>query len=252
LEENLIVMHNGDFPLRTAKLMTKRQILPFLLCLFSTLLCSSLAYGEMLKSSSSLGSKTPQRMQSATTAKPTIMLDAGHGGRDEGTKIHTFKEKKITLATVLYTKKYLEEMGYRVILTRARDVEMSLPRRVSLANKTRCSLFVSIHYNFSRNTEASGVEIFYYDSKEAARSKESRKLANYILHYVIDQTEASSRGVKIGNFHVIRETEMPAVLLEGGFVSNSKECSKLRKKEYLEQIAKGVALGIDKYFKLQS
>ena len=215
-------------------------------------MCS--AHGEMIKSSSGLnssgpGSKSNQRMQSSSVARPLVMLDAGHGGRDEGTKIHTFKEKKITLATVLYTKKYLEEMGYRVILTRGRDVEMSLPRRVALANKTKSALFVSIHYNFSRNVDAHGVEIFYYDAKDALRTKESRKLANNILHYVIDQTEASSRGVKVGNFHVIRETQMPSILLEGGFVSNYNECSKLRKKEYLEQIAKGVALGIDKYFK---
>jgi N-acetylmuramoyl-L-alanine amidase len=204
---------------------------------------------EVIHSSSGLRSKEGIRAPTAQPSKSIIMLDAGHGGRDEGTKIHSFKEKKITLATVLYTKKYLEEMGYRVILTRGRDVEMSLPRRVSLANKTRSSLFVSIHFNASRNLDAKGVEIFYYDAKGSDRSKDSRKLANYILHYVIDQTEASSRGVKVGNFHVIRETQMPAVLLEGGFVSNYQECSKLRKKEYLEQIAKGVALGIDKFLK---
>ena len=177
------------------------------------------------------------------------MLDAGHGGRDEGTKVHSFKEKKITLATALYTKRYLEQMGYRVILTRAKDTEVSLARRVALANKTRSALFISIHFNASKNTEAKGVEVFYYDAKDQERTKNSRKLANYILHQVIDQTEASSRGVKVGNFHVIRETQMPAVLVEGGFVTNVQECSHLRKKEYLEHIAKGVALGIDRYLK---
>lgn len=177
------------------------------------------------------------------------MLDAGHGGQDEGAKVHSFKEKKITLATVLYTKKYLEQMGYRVILTRGKDIAMSLPRRVALANKTRSAIFVSIHFNASKNAEANGIEIFYYDSKDSERAKQSRKLANYVLHYVIDQTEAKSRGVKVGNFHVIRETQMPAVLLEGGFVTNFQECSNLRKRDYLEHLAKGVAQGIDKFLK---
>jgi N-acetylmuramoyl-L-alanine amidase len=108
---------------------------------------------------------------------------------------------------------------------------------------------VSIHFNASKNTEAKGVEIFYYDAKDPERTKNSRKLANYILHQVIDRTEAASRGVKMGNFHVIRETQVPAVLLEGGFVTNGPECDHLRKKEYLENIAKGLALGIDRYFR---
>jgi N-acetylmuramoyl-L-alanine amidase len=221
----------------------------FLRLLFLSFFITTLTFSEVIHSSSGLHSKQYPSSSSSAVSKPTIMLDAGHGGRDEGTKVHSFKEKKITLATALYAKRFLEQMGYRVILTRGKDVEMSLPRRVSLANKTRSAIFVSIHYNASKNTEAKGVEIFYYDSKDPDRAKNSRKLANYILHHVLDQTEASSRGVKVGNFHVIRETQMPAVLLEGGFVTNTQECAKLRRKEYLETIAKGLALGIDKFLK---
>ena len=227
----------------------RNSFFSFLRFICASFFIISSLYSEVIHSSSGLHSKQYTPPATTVVSKPTIMLDAGHGGRDEGTKVHTFKEKKITLATALYTKRFLEQMGYRVILTRGKDTEMSLPRRVALANKTRSAIFVSIHFNASKNTEAKGVEIFYYDSKDADRAKSSRKLANYILHHVIDQTEASSRGVKIGNFHVIRETQMPAVLLEGGFVTNTYECAKLRKKEYLETIAKGLALGIDKYLK---
>lgn len=229
------------------KMPAAASLMIYLISVYS--LCVSCLFGELIHSSEGLRSKEFQQPTSPIITKPTIMLDAGHGGRDEGTKVHSFKEKKITLATVLYTKRYLEQMGYRVILTRAKDIEVSLARRVALANKTRSALFVSIHFNASKNTEAKGVEVFYYDAKDQERTKNSRKLANYILHQVIDQTEASSRGVKVGNFHVIRETQIPAVLVEGGFVTNVQECSHLRKKEYLEHIAKGVALGIDRYFK---
>ena len=250
MQENLLLMQNGEIQRKIGVFMQVPKVLKklfFLICLIS-FACIPLA-AEMIHSSAGLHTKPYERSSEQTFNKPVIMLDAGHGGRDEGTKVHSFKEKKITLATVLYTKKFLEQMGYRVILTRSKDVEISLHRRVALANKTQSALFVSIHYNASKKTDAKGVEIFYYDSKDPDRAKKSRRLANYILHYVIDQTEANSRGVKVGNFHVIRETDMPAVLLEGGFVTNIQECSHLRRKEYLENIGKGVAQGIDKFLK---
>lgn len=181
-------------------------------------------------------------------AKPLIILDAGHGGSDEGAKIRFFKEKKITLLTTIYVKKYLEELGYRVILTRSRDVYIPLHRRVSIANKTRGALFVSVHFNASQSREAKGIEVFYC-SQEGKRSIDSKLLANSVLRNVIRETKAESRGVKAGNFHVIRETAMPAVLIEGGFITNSDERSLLREKGYLDKLAKGVALGVDKYLK---
>ena len=244
-------MQNEEFHNDMSHSMKIRSSLAQFFCFFTVFLLGVLSLSaEMIQSSSGLHAKAHTKTVPASTLnKPIIMLDAGHGGQDEGAKVHSFKEKKITLATALYTKKFLEQMGYRVILTRGKDIAMSLPRRVAIANKTRSAVFVSIHFNASKNTDAKGIEIFYYDSKDSDRAKQSRKLANYILHYVIDQTEANSRGVKVGNFHVIRETQMPAVLLEGGFVTNFQECSNLRKREYLEHLAKGVAQGIDKYLK---
>lgn len=181
--------------------------------------------------------------------KPLIILDAGHGGTDEGTKFNTFLEKKITLTTALLTKKHLEEFGYRVLLTRSRDIFVPLEKRCTIANNNKAALFVSLHYNASKNREAHGIEIFYCDSKERWRSHASKKLANCILYYLLDGTGAHSRGVKKGNFHVIRETEMPAVLVEGGFVTNRDERLLLRDKNYIDRVAKGIAEGIHKYLK---
>jgi N-acetylmuramoyl-L-alanine amidase len=187
---------------------------------------------------------------SETALKPLIVLDAGHGGTDEGAKINAFMEKKISLQTALLTKKHLEELGYRVLMTRSRDVFLPLQRRVSIANKTKGSLFVSLHFNSSPSPDAQGIEIFYFDSKEMWRTRASKRLANCILYRLIDQTEAISRGIKQGNFHVIRETDMPAVLVEGGFITNKEERGKLRDKEYLDRLAVGIAQGIDKYMKM--
>ena len=96
---------------------------------------------------------------------------------------------------------------------------------------------------------AEGAEVFYYKEKDQERALASKKLASYVLHYLLEQTEAASRGVKAGNFHVIRETEMPAIIVEPGFLTNYEEWASLRKKSYLEKIAKGIALGADKYLK---
>lgn len=179
--------------------------------------------------------------------KPLVVLDAGHGGTDEGAKVRTFQEKKVTLLTTLLTKKHLEELGYRVVLTRSRDVYLSLPKRASIANKAKASIFVSIHFNASRSQEAQGIEVFYYQSNELWRSRASQRLAHCILYRVIDQTEAISRGIKHGNFHVIRETEMPAVLVEGGFLTHAGERDKLKDRAYLDRIAVGIAQGVDRY-----
>lgn len=196
------------------------------------------------------GSYEASPMTCTDALNPLIILDAGHGGSDEGAKVNAFMEKKIALTTAFLTKKHLQELGYRVIMTRSRDMYLPLQRRVSIANKTKGSLFVSLHFNSSPSIEAQGIEVFYYDSKELWRTRASKRLANCILYRIVDQTEAVSRGIKQGNFHVIRETEMPAVLVEGGFITNRDERGKLRDKTYLDRLAAGIAQGIDKYMKM--
>ena len=185
----------------------------------------------------------------ASCHKGVIILDAGHGGSDEGTKVQSLMEKRVTLLTAFLTKEALEERGYRVILTRSRDVYLSLPKRAAIANRMKGTLFVSIHYNAAQNTEAKGVEVFYCQTENSARTRSSKRLANCVLRYVIDETKASSRGVKQGNYHVIRETEMPAILIEGGFATNPEERLHLKDRKYLQKIAQGIALGIEKYLK---
>jgi N-acetylmuramoyl-L-alanine amidase len=201
---------------------------------------SSTSYGL---ASSAFSSQSPK------SKGPLVVLDAGHGGSDEGAKVRQLQEKRIALLTTLYAKRVLEQMGYRVLLTRSKDTYVSLTQRVSIANKTKAALFVSIHFNSAKNSLAEGVEIFYYKDKDQERSALSRNLANCLLQGVLDQTAAVSRGVKTGNLYVVRETQMPAVLLEAGFMTNSDEWISLRRKSYLEKIAKGIGIGIDQYLK---
>ena len=180
----------------------------------------------------------------------TIIIDPGHGAQDRGTRASApfCEEKRICLQTSRLVKKYLDQLGYRVIMTRMTDVYVSLPRRVEIADQARADLFVSIHYNSAPVESAQGIEIFYYESKESKmRSSASRKLAQSILSRMIQRTSAHSRGVKRGNFLVIREASMPAVIIEGGFISNQEERTNLKDHVYIDKLARGIADGIDNY-----
>ncbi|MES2273468.1 MAG: N-acetylmuramoyl-L-alanine amidase [Chlamydiota bacterium] len=197
------------------------------------------------------GRRVASVLQSAPGA-PTIVIDAGHGGTDRGAKgrLPYCEEKKICLLTARLVKKYLDQLGYHVVMTRNTDSFIPLPRRVEIASQASGAIFVSVHFNSSRNSTAHGIEVFFHDSKqERSKASSSKKLADAILGRVIRRTSAQSRGVKKGNFYVIRETHMPSVLVEGGFISNPQERSLLKSRDYQEKIARGIADGIDHYFK---
>lgn len=182
--------------------------------------------------------------------KPLIYLDPGHGGMDLGAVIKTprCEEKKLNLTTAHYIKKYLEKMGYKVSMTRSRDFFVPLDKRVKLANKARAGLFVCIHYNSCPTDKVEGIEIYYNDSK-TERSKHSKRLADAVLDQTVFRTQAESRGVRKGNLFVIRETQMPSILIEAGFLTNAKERSNIRHRDYQDKIAKGIAEGIDRFVK---
>lgn len=197
----------------------------------------------------SVASQRAALKPSSKAQGPLIVLDAGHGGTDEGAKVRHLQEKKITLLTTLYAKKKLEGLGYRVLLTRLKDTYISLPKRVSIANQTNSALFISIHCNAAHNHLAQGLEIYYCKAGDPSRSQSSCSLADSILQQIIQETGCISRGVKLGRFHVIRETTMPAILIEIGFLTNYDEWTSMRKKSYLEKMANGIALGVDTFIR---
>ncbi len=189
------------------------------------------------------------------SVSPTIVIDAGHGGTDRGTRSKSpfCEEKRLCLQTAKLVKKYLDQLGYHVVMTRTTDAFIPLSRRVEIAAQSRSSCFVSIHYNSAKNPAAHGMEIFFYDAKEDhSRSVASKRLAEAILPGLIRRTNANSRGVKKGNYYVLRECSVPAIIIEGGFVSNAAECALVRTITYQDRIARGIADGIDQYFKMNS
>lgn len=201
--------------------------------------------------------KSPSRSEKEPMAKvekkrEIIVLDAGHGGKDKGAssqKSH-YEEKVLTLKTARLVKGYLESLGYPVILTRSSDVFLSLEERAELANTTGATLFISIHYNTAPDPKAEGVEVFYYkDDKEpkAHRLLSSKRLGESVLSTVVKHTGASPRGVKRANFAVIRKTQMPAILIEAGFLTNPKERDRIKSEAYLRYLSWGIAKGINCY-----
>lgn len=189
----------------------------------------------------------PPKVNSAQPSKKVIVLDAGHGGDDEGAKVDALLEKRVTLTTALLTKRYLEMMGYRVVLTRNKDVFMSLAQRVMVTSRFEDAVFVSIHYNSCPSSDVSGVEIFYHEGGDGKKNRQSRRLAQCVLNDLLENTMAPSRGIKINRFYVLRENTVPAILIEAGFMTNREERAKLKTKVYLEKIAEGIAKGIGKY-----
>lgn len=187
--------------------------------------------------------------------KPLIVLDAGHGGLDKGAKIKNpfVEEKKQTLLVVCVAKKYLEQLGYRVALTRSKDYFVPLGKRVDIANNANSELFISVHFNSCPNKTADGVEIYFFNSAEnKSRTKNSKNLAHCVLTDICKNTNARSRGVKKANFRVIRDTKMPAILIEAGFLTNPRERDNIRKPQYLEKIALGIAQGIEDFIQKYS
>lgn len=220
-------------------------MLKFILLFLSltTPLMTSCSQGVRADTAQVFAAATPTK----TTNKELIVIDPGHGGFDIGATVKSIEEKALALKTATLVKQYLHQKGYRVILTRSRDIFLSLDKRSSIANDTKSKLFVSIHYNAFKNPQASGIEVFYCSKGNKWRQNHSKQLATHVLNGMIAATGAKNRGVKTGNFHVIRETNMPAILIEGGFITNPEEHSHLSDQKYLETMARSIAEGIEKY-----
>lgn len=185
-----------------------------------------------------------------------IVIDPGHGGEDFGT--HSlgklkYHEKYLNLTTAEMLKSFLEGYGYKVVLTRKDDTFIPLEERAEFANNLNTKLFVSVHYNSAPNPDAEGVEVFYYRyDTDKSRVSESKLLAQCVLDKILKNTKANSRGVKHGNFAVIRLTKMPAILVEAGFLTNTKEMEKIKTKEYQKKVAQSIAQGIKDFLAKQN
>lgn len=174
-----------------------------------------------------------------------IILDPGHGGKDDGCVRNGILEKDINLQIALSVRTKLTELGYQVFLTRDSDMELTLEERVKTANESGADLFISIHQNSSEISQAKGIELYYSAQYEG---EESKRLSELIQQYTIEGTGAARREIfEWEDLYVIRECTMPSCLVETGFLSNTSERRKLISPTYQDQISDGIVSGIEQY-----
>lgn len=172
--------------------------------------------------------------------KIKVYIDLGHGGNDSGAVNGKHYESHIVLSVGLYLKKLLLETGkFDVKLSRESDTYKTLEQRTKEANSWGADILVSIHNNSAENKKACGLETFCYKFKY-------RKLADHINNGILQFVQLNNRGVKEGNFHMVRESKMSACLTELAFISNEQDLQLLLNRQV--DFAKGVFKGILDYY----
>lgn len=173
-----------------------------------------------------------------------VVIDPGHGGGDPGAiGIRGLQEAEINLDISQQVVALLKQKGVNAMLTRTRDVEIDLEPRVAFAEKAKADVFVSIHSNSfdASRTDVSGVETYHYSGGSGQR------LAQSVQRNLIRDTGARDRGVKTANFYVIKYTDMPAILVEVGFVTGSEDAARLSSTSGRAKTAQAIAKGILEY-----
>lgn len=215
----------------------------------------------------------------------TIMIDAGHGGKDPGAMGNSLKESTVVLDVAQRLAKALRAKGFSVVLTRDKNVFIPLSKRTQLANNKSVDLFISIHVNANKKSSISGIETYYLSNastssaaKVAARenavseknlsdlqlilsdlmldskTQESRALANNIQKSLVERMKRAGygsldNGMRSAPFYVLMGARMPAVLVELGYCTNAREAKRLATSKYRAFLVEGLVQGIVGYKK---
>lgn len=196
----------------------------------------------------------------------TVVLDAGHGGFDKGARSGYGTEKEYALDVARRLRPLLLAKGFKVIMTRENDVFLPLELRARIANQTRDSIFVSIHFNATSNPDATGFEIFSLTPRGApstaddalalsfvnmqagnAVDAQSFELSAAVYHSMLGHIPAFDRGMKRARFAVLRQTKIPATLIECGFLSHTNDSRLVANAAWRGQLAEAISVGIENY-----
>ena len=194
-----------------------------------------LAFFASLAACSTVGTG---RVKNTSKTFSTVVVDAGHGGKDSGAyRRYGPPEKMVALDVAQRLERKLRESQVKTIMTRDSDVFIPLNDRVAIENKQKNAVFVSIHFNDSRKRRARGFETYYH-------SGVSSDLANRIQQKLMTIPNSANGGVHTANFRVLRMANCPAVLVECGYLSNRSEGNQARDWEYRELLADRIAEAI--------
>lgn len=182
---------------------------------------------------------------------PKIAIDAGHGGdSDRGTSWAGLKEKDANLAIARYLREILADMGYEICMIREDDTGVELQDRPAYAMANGADLYISIHQNAieTENDATRGCEVWYVET----RNDGSDVLAQYVVDALAAATGTRNRGIKVNNdLVVLKNCEVPACLVECGFMSSETERNNLFTPEYQKKVAQGIAEGIAQFLPLE-
>ncbi|MGR6854901.1 N-acetylmuramoyl-L-alanine amidase [Bacillus halotolerans] len=175
-----------------------------------------------------------------------IFIDPGHGGSDPGATGNGLHEKTLTLQIALALRTILtnEYEGVTVLLSRTSDQYVSLSDRTNAANNWGADFFLSIHINSGGGT---GFESYIYPGVGAPTTTYQSEIHSKVIQAV----DFSDRGKKTANFHVLRESSMPALLTENGFIDTVTDANKLKTSSFIQSLARGHANGLEQAFSLQ-
>ncbi len=195
----------------------------------------------------------------------TIVLDAGHGGRDPGHQTGAREEKRYTLLLAQQVRAKLRAAGYRVVMTRTRDTFLELPERPAVANREKADLFLSLHFNAAPDPAIRGAEVFCLTPNGAASTHAPRSevlnqslpghrdgtrsllLAWQVQKALVERAGLTDRGVKHARFAVLRDLTMPGILVEAGFLSSPEEARLIADPKFRDRLAAAIVEGIERY-----
>ncbi|MGR3741739.1 N-acetylmuramoyl-L-alanine amidase [Companilactobacillus sp. DQM5] len=190
-------------------------------------------------------SNKPVKVNASNLSEATIVLDAGHGGKDVGAETINGKnhEADYTLKVIKKIKDKLEQSGANVILTRDSNNTVSLGTRTRLSNQKNADAFISVHFDSSdTNNSASGITTYYYEKSKDYKLAKS-------LDSNLNNLTLNNRGTDFGNFYVLRENNRPSVLLELGYINSDNDFKQISSNKYQTQVANDVYQGLVDYFK---
>lgn len=187
----------------------------------------------------------------------TIVLDAGHGGRDDGCiGINGTKESEINLSITKKLKKYLEDLGVKVVLTRADGnglyksnvdnyKQSDMEERVKIINSAKPDMVISIHCNSYADSSVCGAQAYYHEGDDIGM-----ELASIMQSQMLSQLDYARGEIGKGDYYLLKEINVPAVIVETGYLSNAIDEENLMQEDYQDRVAYAIMCGIVKYYNL--
>lgn len=232
------------------------KILAGSLLIFAVVAGAYILYSSSDNKSIIKGEETASEVEEVNISDKTVAIDSGHGGIDPGKiGVGGIYEKNVNLAIAKKLKILLEQSGITVIMTRSDDNGLynesdtnkkasDMKKRCSIINESNADAVVSIHQNSYVSGESRGAQVFYYK-----QSAEGKKLAGIIQRHIVNEADTTNKRVEKADstYYLLLHTNVPAVIVECGFLSNPEEAGKLNSDSYQQKIARGIYNGLMEY-----